>query len=662
MTDHDQGHDAGMHAVLWQPDAERIAASNITAFRLALAAQGHSLPDFPALWRWSVADPAAFWSALWDFARIPGDKGSIALADEGRMPGARFFPEARLNYAETMLANPGPGPAIIFRGEDSSRQELSWAELRARVAALAAALRAAGVGPGDRVAAWLPNIAEGIVGLLATSAIGAVWSSCSPDFGAAGVLDRFGQIAPKLFLAVDGYQYGGKVFRNAAKIAEVLAGFEVRPALVIVPFVGDPAALAIAGAVALPDFVAPHAKARLDFTRVPFDHPLYILFSSGTTGKPKCIVHGQGGILLKHASEHYLHTDLKPADRLFYFTTLGWMMWNWLASGLMTGATLVLFDGNPFHPSPTALFDIADAEGITVFGTSAKYIDGLAKAGARPRETHDLRTLKAMTSTGSPLAPESFDYVYRDIKPDMMLASISGGTDICGCFALGNPVAPVRRGELATRGLGCAVEVFSDHGTPTRGERGELVCTKPFPSMPVMFWNDADGAKYRAAYFDRFADTWCHGDFCELYEHADGNVGMAIFGRSDAVLNPGGVRIGTAEIYRQVEKLPEIVESLVIGQDFQGDVRVVLFVRLRDGAALDDALQARIRKVVRDNASPRHVPARIIQVADIPRTRSGKIVELAVRDVVHGRQPKNLEALANPEALEQFRNVPALAD
>ena len=651
-----------MPEILWRPGAERIAATNLDAFRQGLVARGLALPDYPSLWRWSIAEPGAFWSEMWDFARLPGEKGNVALADADRMPGAKFFPQARLNYAEAVLAHPGPGPAIIFRGEHGGRAELSWPELRQRVAALAAALTAAGVKQGDRVAAWLPNIPESIIGLLATAAVGAIWSSCSPDFGPAGVLDRFGQIAPKVLLAADGYFYGGKRFANAAKISEVMAGFETRPRLVIVPFVGDAAALDIPGAVALDAFCAPHAGAEIAFTRVAFDHPLYILFSSGTTGKPKCIVHGHGGILLKHASEHHLHTDLKPADRLFYFTTLGWMMWNWLASGLMTGATLVLFDGNPFHPGPEALFDIAEQEGITVFGTSAKYIDSLAKAGAKPRETHDLSKLKAMTSTGSPLAPESFDYVYRDIKPDMMLASISGGTDICGCFALGNPVAPVRRGELTTRALGCAVDVYDDSGRPVRGERGELVCTKPFPSMPVMFWADPDGAKYRAAYFSRFDNTWCHGDFCELYEHEDGNVGMAIFGRSDAVLNPGGVRIGTAEIYRQVEKLPEVLESLVIGQDFQNDVRVVLFVRLREGTALDEALQARIRKVIRDNASPRHVPARIIQVGDIPRTRSGKLVELAVRDVVHGRTPKNLEALANPEALDQFRAMPQLAD
>jgi acetoacetyl-CoA synthetase len=650
-----------MGEILWQPGPERVAASNINAFRHMLAAQGTVLPDFPALWRFSVEQPGAFWSALWDFAELPGDKGQAVLTHATRMPGARFFPEARLNYAEAMLRHRGDKPALVFRGENGDRQVITRDSLRARVAALAAALKAAGVEPGDRVAAWLPNIPEGIIGLLATAAIGAVWSSCSPDFGAAGVLDRFGQIAPKVLLAVDGYHYGGKQFRNAAKIAEVMAGFETAPKLVIVPFLGDAAALAVPGAVAWDDFCAPHVGAPLAFARQNFDHPLYILFSSGTTGKPKCIVHGAGGALLKHACEHLLHTDLKPDDRLFYFTTLGWMMWNWLVSGLMAGATLILFDGNPFHPTPHCLFDVADEEGMTIFGTSAKYIDGIAKAGVRPRETHNLATLKAMTSTGSPLAPESFDYVYRDIKPDMMLASISGGTDICGCFALGNPVGPVRRGELATRALGCAVDVFDDSGAPVVGARGELVCTQPFPSMPVQFWNDPDGSKYRAAYFDRFPNVWCHGDYCELYPHADGTVGMAIFGRSDAVLNPGGVRIGTAEIYRQVEKLPEILESLVIGQAWDSDVRVVLFVRLRDGVDLTEALQAAIRKVIRDNASPRHVPARIIAVQDIPRTRSGKIVELAVRDVVHGRAIKNAEALANPEALEQYRNRPELA-
>jgi acetoacetyl-CoA synthetase len=651
----------GIGEILWQPSAERVAASNIGAFRHMLAAQGTVLPDFPALWRWSVEAPEKFWSALWDFAGLPGQKGNMVLENAGRMPGAKFFPNARLNYAEAMLRHTGDKAALVFRGENGDRRVVTRDELRAAVAALAAALKAHGVQPGDRVAAWLPNVPEGIIGLLAAAAIGAVWSSCSPDFGAAGVLDRFGQISPKVLIAVDGYHYGGKQFRNAAKIAEVMAGFDTAPRLVVVPFLGDAAALTVPGAVAWDEFCAPHAAAPLVFAPMPFDHPLYILFSSGTTGKPKCIVHGAGGALLKHASEHLLHTDLKPDDRLFYFTTLGWMMWNWLVSGLMAGATLILFDGNPFHPTPAFLFDVADEEGMTIFGTSAKYIDGIAKAGVKPRETHALATLKAMTSTGSPLAPESFDYVYRDIKADMMLASISGGTDIAGCFALGNPVGPVRRGELATRALGCAVDVYDDSGTPVAGQRGELVCTKPFPSMPVSFWNDPDGAKYRAAYFDRFPNTWCHGDFCELYPHPDGTVGMAIFGRSDAVLNPGGVRIGTAEIYRQVEKLPEILESLVIGQDFQGDVRVVLFVRLRDGAVCDDALCARVRKVIRDNASPRHVPAKILPVTDIPRTRSGKIVELAVRDVVHGRAIKNAEALANPEALEQFRAMPDLA-
>jgi acetoacetyl-CoA synthetase len=495
--------------------------------------------------------------------------------------------------------------------------------------------------------------------MLGTNAAGGTWSSCSPDFGPAGVLDRFGQIEPTVLVAADGYRYGGKIFRNTARIREVMAGLPSVKRLVIVPFIGDAEALELPGAVHWEEFCVPGAP--LDYRRLSFDHPLYILFSSGTTGKPKCIVHGAGGVLLKHASEHLLHTDLKPDDRLFYFTTLGWMMWNWQVSGLMAGATLLLFDGNPFHPSPAALFDIAEQERMTIFGTSAKYIASIAKAGLRPRETHDLSALRAMLSTGSPLAPESFDYVYRDVKADLGLYSISGGTDIVGCFALGNPVGPVRRGELSTRALGCAVEVFDERGNPVRGQKGELVCTKPFPSMPVMFWNDPDGARYRAAYFERYPGVWHHGDWCELIEHDDGTVGMVITGRSDAVLNPGGVRIGTAEIYRQVETLPEIQEALVIGQDWDNDVRVVLFVRLKEGVTLDDELRDCIRRTIRENASPRHVPAKIIAVADIPRTRSGKITELAVRDVVHGRPVKNVEALANPEALELYRNLPELA-
>lgn len=650
-----------MSEILWRPDPERVATSNLTAFSLELEAEGHPRRDFPALWRWSVEQPEAFWRALWRFGGVVGDGADgPVLVDAERMPGARFFPEAQLSYAENALRWTGPQPAIVFSGEDGRRTELSRDQLRARVAACRAALEAAGVGPGDRVAGWLPHIPEGIIALLATNALGAIWCSCSPDFGSAGVLDRFGQIEPKVLIAADGYLYGGKAFRNAAKITEVRAGLPEHCRLVIVPFLGDPDALRLPGGVTWEAFLAPHHDAPLSFLRQNFAAPLYILFSSGTTGQPKCIVHGQGGVLLKHLSEHLLHTDMKPADRLFYFTTLGWMMWNWQVSGLLAGACLVLFDGNPVHPSPNALWDLAEAERVTVFGTSAKYIDSLAKAGVMPKLSNDLSPLRAVLSTGSPLAPASFDYVYEQVKSDVVLASISGGTDIVGCFALGDPTGPVRRGELATRALGCAIEVWDDSCQPVRGTPGELVCTKPFPSMPVSFWNDPDGSRYRAAYFERFPNVWCHGDWCEIHEHEDGRAGLVITGRSDATLNPGGVRIGTAEIYRQVERLPEILESLVIGQDWEGDVRVVLFIRLQEGVTFDQHLVDRIKRTVREHASPRHVPAKIIPVTDIPRTRSGKIVELAVRDVVHGRQVRNLEALSNPEALDLYRGLPEL--
>ncbi|WP_114377606.1 acetoacetate--CoA ligase [Elioraea thermophila] len=649
-----------MSEILWRPSPERVAAANLTAFRAWLrTVRGLDVPDTPSLWRWSIDDMAGFWTALWDFAGLIGDKGERALENPTAMPGARFFPDSRLCYAETILRHAGAREAIVFTGEDGRRIAWSRDDLRVETAGFAAGLRGLGLAVGDRVAGILPNIPHGVAAFLGTNAAGGTWSSCSPDFGPAGVLDRFGQIEPVVLVAADGYHYGGKTFRLAAKLREILVSLPTVRRVVIVPFIGDEEALALPNAVAWDDFV--DRAAPLAFTRLPGSHPLYILYSSGTTGKPKCIVHGAVGVLLKHACEHLLHGDLKPDDRLFYFTTLGWMMWNWQVSGLMAGATLLQFDGNPFHPSPAALFDLAEAERMTMFGTSAKYIDSLAKAGLEPRATHDLSALHTMFSTGSPLAPESFDYVYRAIKSDLALFSISGGTDIVGCFALGDPTGPVRRGELSTRALGCAVEVFDEAGKPVRGRKGELVCTKPFPSMPVMFWNDPDGARYRAAYFERFPGVWHHGDWCELVEHEDGTVGLIITGRSDAVLNPGGVRIGTAEIYRQVERLPEILEALVIGQDWDNDVRVVLFVRLKEGLTLDEALRERIRRVIRENASPRHVPAKIVQVADIPRTRSGKITELAVRDVVHGRPVKNVEALANPEALELFRNIPDLA-
>ncbi|WP_142588310.1 acetoacetate--CoA ligase [Pseudorhizobium halotolerans] len=609
-----------------------------------------SVDDFHA---WSVREPEAFWMAIWQFCSVKGEPGARVLVNGGDMLGARFFPDARLNFAENLLSQCGAGEAIIFRGEDKARDTWSWDRLRDNVSRLQQAMRAAGVREGDRVAAMMPNMPETVALMLAAASIGAVWSSCSPDFGEQGVLDRFGQIAPKLFIACDGYWYNGKLQDVADKVRTVAAALAV-PVLVV-PYAGDAPALAasLADGRTFADFIAPFEAREVEYLLLPFAHPLYILFSSGTTGVPKCIVHSAGGVLLQHLKEHRLHCSIEPGERLFYFTTCGWMMWNWLVSGLAVGATLCLFDGSPFAPDEKVLFDYAQDERFAVFGTSAKYIDAVRKSGLVPRETHDLSHLRLMTSTGSPLSPEGFSFVYEGIKSDIHLASISGGTDIVSCFVLGNPLKPVWRGEIQGPGLGLAVDVWNDNGQPVRGEKGELVCTRPFPSMPIRFWNDPEGEKYRAAYFDRFENVWCHGDFAEWTEHG----GIIIHGRSDATLNPGGVRIGTAEIYNQVEQLPEIAEAICIGQDWDGDVRVVLFVRLAPGAVLDDELVKAIRNQIRTGASPRHVPAKVIAVADIPRTKSGKIVELAVRDVVHGRAVKNKEALANPEALDLFADL-----
>lgn len=648
-----------MTAPLWTPSPERRAQANLTAFA-ALVAERHGVryDNYPDLYAWSVAEPEQFWSALWDFCGVISEtKGERVLVDGHRMPGAQWFPDARLSYAENMLRRRDDAPAMIFRGENKVRRNLSFADVYDTVSRLAQALRAEGVKPGDRVAAIVSNMPEAIIGMLAANTIGAIWSSCSPDFGVQGVLDRFGQIEPVVLLSVDGYWYGGKRLEVLPRLAEIVKALPSVRRVVVVPYLDEsPDVSGVDRAVLFPAFVAPFPAADIPFVRLPFSHPLYILYSSGTTGVPKCIVHGQGGTLLQHLKEHQLQTDLKRDDRLFYFTTCGWMMWNWLASGLGTGATLLLYDGSPFHPGANTLWDFAAQERMTVFGTSAKYIDALNKLKLKPAETHDLSALKAMTSTGSPLVAEGFDYVYANVKSDLLLSSISGGTDIVSCFVLGSPWLPVWRGEIQCRGLGLAVEVYDDDGKPLIGTKGELVCSKPFPCMPVAFWNDPDGAKYQAAYFDRFPNVWCHGDWMEITERGS----CVIYGRSDAVLNPGGVRIGTAEIYRQVEQLDEVVESLVIGQDWNNDVRVVLFVRLRDGTTLDDALVKRIKEKVRANTTPRHVPDRVIAVADIPRTKSGKIVELAVRDVVHGRTVKNREALANPEALELYRGLPEL--
>ncbi len=649
-----------MTAPLWEPSPDRIAAANVTAFRRAVEDEWSvALPDFAALYDWSVANIEKFWPSLWRFAGViaetPWDE---VLIDGDKMPGAKWFQGARLNFAENLLRRRDDAPAIIFRSESGVRRTLSFAELYDQAGRVARALESLGVGPGDRVAGFMPNMPETVIAMLGAASIGAIWSSCSPDFGINGVMDRFGQIAPKVLFAADGYVYNGKRIDSLGRVRGIAERIDSIERVVIAPFLDE--APDLSGLRAATDFAAFMGDApagEIAFAQLPFDHPLFILYSSGTTGAPKCIVHGAGGTLLQHLKEHRLHTDVKPGDRLFYFTTCGWMMWNWLVSALASEATLVLYDGSPFSPSPSVLFDMADEVGIDIFGTSAKFIAAIEKAGLRPRESHDLGRLRTILSTGSPLAPEGFDYVYRDIKADVCLSSISGGTDIMGCFALGDPTGPVWRGELQTRGLAMKVEVFDDAGRPLPpGEKGELVCTRPFPSMPIGFWNDDDGGRYRAAYFERFPNVWRHGDYIERTEHG----GIIVYGRSDAVLNPGGVRIGTAEIYRQVEKIDEILEAICVGQEWEGDVRVVLFVVLRPGVVLDDALRERIRREIRANTTPRHVPAKIIAVADIPRTISGKIVELAVRDVIHGRPVRNKDALANPEALDLFADLDEL--
>ena len=642
-----------MSAPLWTPSPERAERSRLRAFQRAVAAaHGVEAGSYDALYRFSIERPADFWRAVWTFAGVAGEMGERVLVDAERMPGARFFPDARLNFAENLLRPDSDATAIVFEGEGHPPRTLTHRELAREVAACAAALRGTGIRPGDRIAAYLPNIPEAIVAVLAAAAIGAVWSSCSPDFGVQGVLDRFGQIEPKVLIAADGYVYGGKTHDITGRVREVAAALPSVERVVLVPFAGDGRGERAGDAVGWREFLDPHAGVDLRFEPLPFDHPLYILYSSGTTGVPKCIVHGAGGTLVQHLKEHQLHCDIQPGDRVFYFTTLGWMMWNWLVTVLASDAAILLYDGSPFHPDGRTLFDFADRHQMTLFGTSARFIDALHKAALAPIDTHGLDTVRTMTSTGSPLAPESFDYVYTRVKRDIHLASISGGTDIVSCFVGGDPTGPVRRGEIQVRALGMKVEVYDEQGRSVVGEKGELVCTMPFPSMPVGFWNDPDGRKYHAAYFETWPGVWRHGDYVELTPGG----GMIIYGRSDAVLNPGGVRIGTAEIYRQVEQLDEIVESLVIAQQWEHDERIVLFVRLREGLVLSPALEEHIRRHIRQNTTPRHVPARIVQVPEIPRTKSGKIVELAVRDVVHGREVRNREALANPEALEHFRD------
>ncbi|MEP6731424.1 MAG: acetoacetate--CoA ligase [bacterium] len=664
---------------IWTPSPENIERANLTRFIREeiqpLGSDAANVVDSPSLYQWSIENPAAFWPAVWRFCDIIADERHDALPWDAVLVGGNrvsppdqtlgptWFRGARLNFAENLLRFRDDREAIVLWTEAGAGRRLTFAELADSVARFAKFLRQSGVKQDDRVAGFLPNIPEAIVAMLATAAIGAVWSSCSPDFGPLGVVDRFGQIAPKILLTADGYRYGGKTFDSLARVRDFLPSLPSVERVVIVPHLAEQRIehSDIERAITWQDALDAGAHASLVFERLPFDQPLYIMYSSGTTGLPKCMVHGAGGTLIQHLKELVLHTDLRRDDRIFYFTTCGWMMWNWLVSSLAVGSTVVLYDGAPLLRGQAVLWDLVAAEGVSIFGTSAKWLALTEKEGAVPRATHDLSSLRAILSTGSPLAEESFDYVYESVKADVRLSSISGGTDIISCFALGDPTLPVYRGELQTRGFGMRVEIWSDEGQPIIDQPGELVCIAPFPSMPVAFWNDPDGSKYCAAYFEAFPNTWTHGDWAELTSHG----GLIIYGRSDATLNPGGVRIGTAEIYRQIEHMPEVVESVVIGQDVTtkagADVRVVLFVRLQPGLDIDDALRDRITRQIRDNVTPHHVPKKIIQVADIPRTISGKITEIAVRDVVHGRPVKNSDALANPEALALFRDLPELA-
>ncbi|MBO0132239.1 acetoacetate--CoA ligase [Agrobacterium sp. Rnr] len=639
---------------LWRPDGARVSESAIEGFR-EWCAYSHCTPmaDHSALHRWSIDEPGDFWRALWDYYEVKGWPGPRSLVNGSDMMAARFFPDGTLNFAQNLLSREGPEDALIFRGEDRVEYRWSWDRLRADVLRLQRAFKAMGIVKGDRIAAMMPNLPETVACMLATASIGAVWASCSPDFGEAGVFDRFGQIEPKLFITCDAYWYGGKLQDVSGKVRNL----ESRLAcpVLVVHYAGDAEALAssLVDARAYDSIVAEDVEAELEFVLLPFSHPLYILFSSGTTGAPKCIIHSAGGTLLQHIKEHRLHCDIRPGDRVFYFTTCGWMMWNWLVSGLASGATLCLFDGSPFHPDPGVLWRFASDERLSFFGTSAKYIDSLRKSDFRIDETVGLDALMTIASTGSPLGGDGFDYVYQHIKSDVLLASVSGGTDIVSCFVLGNPVSPVWRGEIQGPGLGLAVDVWDEQGQRVSEGKGELVCTKPFPSMPVGFWNDPDNVKYKAAYFDRFDNVWCHGDFAEWTRHS----GLIIHGRSDATLNPGGVRIGTAEIYNQVEQLPEVAEAICVGQEVEDDVRVLLFVKLVTGRTLDAELESAIKLKIRTGASPRHVPAKILQVSDIPRTKSGKLVELAVKNVISGKEVSNLNSLQNPGALEEFARL-----
>lgn len=648
--------------ILWRPSERGIQEANLTRFIDKIRQEyGLPIPEYKSLYGFSIEYPEKFWKAVWSFCDVLAEcQGNRVLIGGESIETAKFFPDARLNFAQNLLRRHDESVAITFYGEDKVVRKLTFQELYQQTAKLAHTMKEWGVKPGDRVAGYLPNMPQTIIAMLATASIGAVWSSCSPDFGVQGVVDRFSQIMPSVFLMADGYFYGGKTYSCLDRLSAIRSAISSIEKVIIVPYifsVKDVAAKDLNGPFDIWDDLLSSSEGQsIDFAQMPFNHPLFILYSSGTTGIPKCIVHGAGGTLLQLMKEHQLHCDIKPGDQIFYYTTCGWMMWNWLVSTLASKASLVLYDGSPTYPHPEVLFDIADKEGVTLFGTSAKFIDALAKLEVEPIKTHPLSQLRMITSTGSPLAPESFDYVYRAIKKDVCLSSISGGTDIISCFMLGNPITPVWRGELQSRGLGLAVAVFDEEGHPVVDKKGELVCMKPFPSQPLGFWNDSTGEKYHAAYFNQFPNVWHHGDFVELTPHD----GMIIYGRSDTVLNPGGIRIGTAEIYRQVEKIPEVLESIAVGQNWHHDERIILFVHLKEGALLSENLIQKIKNQIRHNTTPRHVPSKILDVTDIPRTRNGKIAEQAVRNILHGEPIKNQETLSNPEALDQFKDRPEL--
>lgn len=645
---------------IWTPSPERIANTALTRF-MHFAQERYQAPplrDYAALHLWSVEFPENFWTAVWDFCDVRASRRSRQILIDGtRMPGAQWFVGAQFNYAENLLRRDDDTPAIIFRNERGERRELSWRQLRSEVARIAAGLKKLGIKPGDRVGGYLPNVPETVIAMLAATSVGAIWSSCSPDFGASAVVDRFGQIKPRVLFATDGYFYAGKTVDRMPVVAEICTSITSIENVVLVPYVRpDLTTDKSAHATLFKDFGDPEATAT--FVQLPFEQPAFILYSSGTTGVPKCIVHSAGGALIQALKEHILHMDMGPRDRFFYFTTCGWVMWNALANGLATGATIVLFDGAPLQPDPRILWRMAAEERVTIFGTSPRFLATCEQQSVRPREEFDLSALRTVISTGAPLNPPSYRYVYRDVHPDVQLSSISGGTDLMACFGTGCPILPVYEGEIQALALGMKTEVFDDAGKPLIGQQGELVCTRPFPSVPIGFWGDAEADRLTATYFARYPNVWWHGDLATITAHG----GLIVHGRSDAVLNPGGVRIGTAEIYRQLENVDEIVESVAIAQEQDGDVRVVLFVRLEDGLLLDDPLQEKIRTAIRTHTSPRHVPAKIIQAPDLPRTLNGKLVELAVREAVHGRLVKNQSALANPESLEFFRNLPQLTD